>query len=129
MQTHDLQTKPERYAARRKRYEIGAGAVGALGGAGLGALAAGPPGAVVGAVIGAGVGAITAWANHTGTEVAAERDSQLDVEIGVTDGDIGAPGLEHPPAEIGAFSREASGAGGASTETKEAAGPILRPPD
>ena len=122
-------TRRERYAKRRARYEIGAGAVGALSGAGLGALAGGPPGAAVGAVIGAGVGALTAWAGHTGTEAAADRDSQLDVDIGVAGGDLGSPFLDHPPAKIGAFSKEASGSAPTSTETLEAAGPMLRPPE
>jgi hypothetical protein len=128
MSAQETFMKPERYARRRKRYEIGAGALGALSGAGLGALAAGPPGAAAGALIGAGVGALTAWAGHTGTEAAADRDSQLDMDIGVVGGDLGSPLLEHPPAKIGALSKEASGAG-TSTETHQASGPILRPPD
>jgi hypothetical protein len=125
----EASTKPERYAARRKRYEIGGGAVGALCGAGLGGLVAGPPGAAVGAIIGAGMGGLTAWASHSEIEAAADRDSQLDIDIGVTGPELGAPGLRHPPAQIGAFSKEASGAGGTSLESTEASGPILRPPE
>jgi outer membrane lipoprotein SlyB len=89
MHIDETRTRTQRYAKRRHRYEVGAGAVGALSGAGLGALAAGPPGAAVGALIGAGVGALAAWANHTGTEEAADRDSQLDLEIGVTGDELG----------------------------------------
>jgi len=113
---------------RRLHYrEAGGGVLGGLGGAGMGALAAGLPGAVVGAIIGAGMGASTAWAADRGSRDAADRDSQLDVEIGVHGPDLGAPNLRHPPARIGAYSREASGGGGAS-DPVVAEGPILPPP-
>lgn len=48
-------------AARRHRREMAVGTVGVLGGAGMGAIAAGPPGALAGALLGAAAGAVTAW--------------------------------------------------------------------
>lgn len=128
MQINQKRTKTERYARRRHRYEVGGGALGALGGAGLGALAGGPPGAVVGAVIGAGVGALTAWANHTGTEEAADRDSQLDLEIGVTSDELGVADPDAVGSGDRAPSREASGVGESATTSASASGPFLRPP-
>ncbi|HYJ11392.1 MAG TPA: hypothetical protein VEX18_20355 [Polyangiaceae bacterium] len=99
----------------------------AVGGGGLGAVVAGPVGLAVGVIVGAGVGGLAAWALQGHEQEAAERDSQLDIEIGVVEGDIGAPGLDHPPAKIGAFSKEVSGAGHAERPTP-ASGPFLRPP-
>lgn len=65
---------------------------------------AGPPGAVAGAVIGGIVGALASAAVQSEAYDISEHDAVLDAELGITDGDIGAPNLEHPPAEIGAFS-------------------------
>src|SRR3954464_8308960 len=96
-------------AARRHGFEAAGGALGALGGAGLGLLAAGPPGALVGALIGAAAGASAGWAHESATLEQAQRDRKLDAEIGVSGGELGVPGLEHPPASVGAFSAEASG--------------------
>jgi hypothetical protein len=127
MEALDVRSKPERYTRRRRRYELAMGALAAFGGGGLGAVIAGPWGLAIGAVIGAGAGGLAAWAVQRGDEQAAQRDSQLDIEIGVVEGDIGAPGLEHPPAKIGAFSREVSGTGSAESASP-ASGPFLRPP-
>jgi len=118
----------KRVAGRRRRYEAGAGALGAVAGASLGGIMAGPAGAVAGALVGAAMGASTAWAMEMRPKDAAQRDRKLDRDIGVTEGEIGVPGLEHPPATTGAFSREASGAGGSSDEP-DAEGPIQPPPD
>jgi len=74
------------------------------------------------------MGAATAWALENASQDAAQRDRKLDRDIGVTEGEIGVPGLEHPPATIGAFSREASGASG-SSDAPDAEGPIEPPPD
>jgi hypothetical protein len=114
--------------SRRARYEASAGVVGAITGAGLGGIFAGPAGAAAGAVVGAAMGAATGWAVEMRSKDEAVRDHRLDREIGVVDGDIGAPGLAHPPAEIGAFSREVSGAGSAR-ETAQAEGPMEAPPE
>jgi YHS domain-containing protein len=90
-------TKAAGVATRRHLHEAEAGAVGALMGAGMGAVAAGPPGAVAGVVIGGVAGTLMEWAVETDSAQADDRDRQLDAEIGVAGGDIGVPGLEHPP--------------------------------
>jgi len=118
----------KRVTGRRRRYEGGGGVLGAIAGAGLGGIMAGPAGVAAGALVGAAMGASTAWALEMRSKDAAQRDHKLDRDIGVTEGEIGVPGLEHPPATIGAFSREASGVGGASDPT-EAEGPLQPPPD
>ena len=59
----------------------------------------------------------------------AQRDRELDAEIGVSGGDIGVPGLKHPPATIGAFTAEASGAASSGDDPVTSDGPILPPPD
>lgn len=114
--------------ARRARYEMSAGAVGAVAGAGFGGIFAGPAGAAAGAVVGAAMGAATGWAVEMRAKDEAVRDRRLDREIGVVDGEIGAPNLQHPPARIGAFSREVSGAGSVEA-TAQAEGPMQPPPD
>jgi outer membrane lipoprotein SlyB len=120
--------KTQRYRRRRRGYEVTLGLLGALGGGGLGLVVAGTAGLGVGIVLGGAAAALGAWATQRQEQEMAERDSQLDIEIGVDDGDIGVPGLEHPPAKVGAFSKEVSGAG-SSTEVTPASGPFLRPPD
>jgi hypothetical protein len=119
----------EKAAARKHGFEAAGGALGALSGAGLGALAAGPPGALVGALIGAAAGASAGWAHESATRQRAQRDRKLDEEIGVAGGDIGVPGLEHPPAKIGALSAESSGASSSVQDPVASDGPILPPPD
>ncbi|MEO8755590.1 MAG: hypothetical protein ABI624_23250 [Casimicrobiaceae bacterium] len=102
--------------------------MGALGGAGMGALVAGPAGAIAGAVIGAGMGASTTWAAEGNAAELLAEDRALDAEIGVSEGDLGVPGLKHPPATRGAFSAASMGAAATTAETL-AEGPILPPPD
>ena len=121
-------SKVKKNAARRHRHELAAGAVGALGGAGMGAIAAGPPGALAGALIGAAAGTLTAWSSEENAVDEAAHDRKLDAEIGVSEGDLGVPGLLHPPAKIGAFSAESAGQGG-SAEPPQADGPIPPPLD
>lgn len=103
--------------------------MGALGGAGLGLLAAGPPGALVGALIGVAAGASAGWAHESATIERAQRERQLDAEIGVSGGEIGVAGLKHPPATVGAFSAESSGAASSGNDPVTSDGPILPPPD
>jgi len=98
---------------------------GAMAGAILGA-AAGPPGMVAGAVIGGIAGGIAAMALDNDADRESARTEELDKEIGVIGGDLGAPNLKHPPARVGAYSVAASGA---STSTGEAPaeGPMQTP--
>jgi hypothetical protein len=123
----NISIKEEHRQARRARAKVWGGLLGAFAGAATGGIAAGPPGAIVGALTGGAMGAATAWAAHRGASEAADRDSQLDIEIGVHGPELGAPNLEHPPAVIGAYSLAASGAGGGG-DGIQAEGPIQPPP-
>ena len=103
---------------------VGVG-VGALSGAGLGA-AGGPIGAIIGAVAGGVAGALASKALEASTAGEEAHEEQLDAEIGVSSGDLGAASADQPPARRGAFSSAAVGAGNASdSERSEVAeGPI-----
>ena len=95
--------------------------MGAIGGASLG-MFAGPPGAIAGAVLGGILGAV---ATQFVSERSAEEDAhdrELDLEIGVTSDEIGAPNLDHPPPQIGAYSVAVPPADGAPAE-----GPMQAP--
>ena len=95
---------------------------GAITGAVLGAIA-GPAGAAAGAIVGGIAGAAAAIAVDDEAARQREHAHQLDVDIGVEEGEIGAPGLKHPPARIGAFSSGSMGAGG-ETAASPAEGPM-----
>lgn len=122
------QRNPQRLAGPSHGYEVVLGVVSALAGAGIGLAVGAIPGAIVGLVIGAAMGAAMGWVAGTRSHIDSARNERLDREIGVIDGDIGAPGLKHPPAKIGAFSREVSGAGSASEGERQAEGPMEPPP-
>ncbi|AKU99929.1 hypothetical protein AKJ09_06593 [Labilithrix luteola] len=111
---------------RRHEHEAEGGIAGALVGVAAGAIA-GPPGMIAGAIIGAIVGALAAMALETETVLRAERERELDDTIGVTEGDIGAPNLEHPPPTSGMYSPSSCGVdtwvGGVVAE-----GPFQPPP-
>ncbi len=117
-------TNPVPRAARSHVFEAAGGALGALGGAGVGALAGGPPGAIAGALIGALMGASAGWAQGSATNLRSARDRQLDRDIGVDGGDIGTASPGQPPAQIGALSAVASGAGTAEAVVTPSNGPI-----
>jgi phage tail tape-measure protein len=96
----------KRDTARRNRriaHEAEGLASGALAGAVVGA-AAGPPGMVAGAVIGAVAGALTGAAMDDESFREDDRERDLDAQIGVSGGDLGAPNLAHPPEKSGAGS-------------------------
>jgi len=111
--------------SRRREHEAEAGLAGAVAGAAMGAIA-GPPGAVAGAVVGGIVGVLAGVALENQSEVSAEHDTQLDEEIGVAGGDLGAPNLAHPPAVRGAFSA-ASSATNEGERDSAAEGPMQTP--
>ena len=100
---------------------------GAVAGAAMGALA-GPPGVAVGAVLGAVAGALAGAALGKEAAERSEEDELLDAEIGVTEGDIGAPNLAHPPAKRAAVSAAVAGSGG-SDGAGTSEGPLPAPPD
>ena len=109
----------------RALHEAEGGAAGAIAGAVIGAVA-GPPGAVVGALVGAGVGALAGLAADSGAAESDAKDAALDLEIGVSEGELGAPNLKHPPAKIGAYSGASAGTPATGGE-EPAEGPIQPP--
>ena len=113
----------EARVAEERKENMGAGAVsGAIAGAAAGVIA-GPAGAVAGGAIGAVAGAAAGVALAEDHEKHLEEDEELDREIGVTEGSMGAPNLKHPPAKVGAFSKAAAG-GAPVTSPTPASGPI-----
>jgi outer membrane lipoprotein SlyB len=84
----------------RIEHEAEGGALGAIGGAVMGSVA-GLPGALAGAVMGGIAGAFAGGAVDSESSDDTARTKKLDAEIGVTEGDIGAPNLEHPPSRAG----------------------------
>jgi phage tail tape-measure protein len=111
---------------QRVVHEAEGAASGALAGAVLGA-AAGPPGILAGAVMGGVAGAVTGAVLDTESSREALSARALDAEIGVTEGDLGAPNLEHPPATVAAYSAASVGVASPSGEPP-AEGP-MQPPD
>ena len=109
----------------RLEHEAEAGAAGAVTGALVGAMG-GPPGAFAGAVIGAAAGALAGFALDKDGAAREAEDLELDREIGVTEGEMGAPNLAHPPAKMGVYSIESAGApvGG---DDEPAEGPMQPP--
>jgi hypothetical protein len=106
---------------------VALGTIGAIGGGGLGWVTAGVEGLVIGVLLGAVAAALAAWAVQGQERESADRNSQLDAEIGVDGGDIGAPNLEHIPSRSHQPSRESSGVGGPAGSSP-ASGPFLKPP-
>lgn len=109
----------------RLAHEAEGGGAGALAGALLGVVA-GPPGMVAGAIIGGVAGAITGAALDTESATRTSRTRALDAEIGVSEGELGAPNLAHPRARTGAYSAASSGVDTSSGESS-AEGPIPPP--
>jgi hypothetical protein len=111
---------------RHPLHEAGGAAGGAIAGAAVGSIA-GPAGAAAGAVIGGVVGAFVAKVADEEAERVSLHDGELDAEIGVNGGDLGAPNLEHPPAIRGTYSAGSAGGGGGGGRTSE--GPMPAPED
>jgi hypothetical protein len=99
---------------------------GAVAGAVLGAIG-GPPGAIAGAVIGGAMGAIAAVALDKDADQTKERNRELDDEIGVSEGELGAPNLKHPAATVGAYST--GSAGGTDSDGESPAEGPMQPPE
>ena len=109
------------------RHETQAGAVvGALAGAAVGAIA-GPAGLVTGTAVGALLGAAAGRALDASDAARDRRDRELDEEIGIAGGDMGAAPEHQPPPYRGTYS---SASAGVSTGGGVAAdGPIPPPED
>ena len=112
---------PKSRNGRASRIETAA-VTGAVAGAAVGSIA-GPVGAVAGAVAGTAAGAIAGVALADASERRHAKDDQLDRDIGVTEGDLGAADPSAPPARIGAYSSGSAGAAAVSTRTPSE-GPI-----
>jgi hypothetical protein len=102
-----------RRRGKRIVHEIEGAAGGAVAGA-VGGAIAGPAGVVAGAVLGGLAGAAAESALEEAELRRGSRARELDAQIGLTGGDLGAPNLEHPPARIGAYSAASAGAAQAS---------------
>jgi hypothetical protein len=107
-------------------HELPGAAGGAVAGAIVGALG-GPGGSVTGAVLGGVAGAVAERAIEIEQERESAHQRELDAAIGVSEGELGAPNLKHPPAKIGAYSVASSG-GASGAGSAPAEGPMV-PPD
>jgi phage tail tape-measure protein len=83
---------------------------GAVAGAALGAVA-GPPGIVAGGLVGTALGMLAGVGLDNAERVHDERDKELDDDIGVTKGDLGAAPPDAPPPRSGAYSGASAGFG------------------
>ena len=91
-------------------------AAASLTGATIGIIA-GPAGVVAGAIIGSVVGAAAGAMVSDSNNRRWHHDDELDHDIGVYDGAIGAAPPDAPPVRIGAFSSGSAGAAGARPST------------
>jgi len=101
-------------------------ALGAAGGALTGGILgsiAGPPGVAAGVILGGVAGAVTEAALENGAVEEGARERELDAELGISGGDIGAKNLRHPPPKRGAYSGASAGADGPSGDAP-AEGPM-----
>jgi len=106
-----LSARSEKTRAHRVE---GTAVAGAIAGAAVGSIA-GPAGIVAGGVIGGAAGAVAGFALSNGAASRHARGAELDHEIGVIDGDLGAPSLKHPPARVGAYSSSSAGVAGSAS--------------
>jgi len=118
--------KSERNARKHRiAHQAEGGASGALAGVVLGA-GAGPPGMVAGAIVGGMLGAIAGSVLDSASLTRASHALKLDAQIGVSQGDLGAPNLEHPAAKTGLYSTASIGLETSSGE-EPAEGPMQEP--
>jgi hypothetical protein len=81
---------------------------------------------VAGAIIGGVAGALTGAVLDGEASRKEARTRELDEEIGVTGGDLGAPNLKHPPARVGAYAGASAGASSPLGQ-EPAEGPMQEP--
>jgi hypothetical protein len=55
------------------------------------------------------MGALSSMAFEGVTAARDEHEEKLDRDLGIAEGDIGAPNLPHPPAKVGAISAASAG--------------------
>jgi hypothetical protein len=82
---------------------------------------------VAGAVIGGVAGAVAASALEKDAVRKSAHERDLDAEIGVTGGNLGAPNLKHPPARVGAYSPASAGVAPSDDDEEPAEGPMPAP--
>jgi hypothetical protein len=116
-----MKTKRAKGQGERKGRIETAAVSGAVAGAAAGSLA-GPAGAVAGGIVGGVAGAMAGVALADDAQRRHSHGAELDREIGVTEGDLGAAGPDAPPARVGAYSAGSAGAGVATPTPSE--GPI-----
>jgi len=90
--------------------------------------AAGPVGMVAGGVLGGAAGAAAASALESDAKRKGAHDRELDEEIGVTGGELGAPNLKHPPARVGAYSAASAGVATSGDDDEAPAEGPMSPP-
>jgi phage tail tape-measure protein len=95
-------------ARHRIEHEAEGAASGAFAGGVVG-VAAGPAGIAAGAVIGGIAGVIVGAVLDQEASRSAIHDDEIDTVIGVIGGDIGAPSLQHVPADVGTCSLASAG--------------------
>jgi phage tail tape-measure protein len=120
-----MRRKKSKTRRQRIAHEAEGAAAGALAGAALGS-AAGPPGIAAGAVIGGVAGVISGAVLDSESSRQASRLRELDAQIGVSEGELGAPNLNHPPAKKGTYSAASAGVDSSSGE-EPAEGPMQVP--
>jgi hypothetical protein len=81
---------------------------------------------LVGAILGGLAGGLVGAVLDDDASRRASRTRELDDEIGVGGGDLGVPGLTHPPAKIGAYSMASAGLS-SSSGGEPAEGPMQTP--
>jgi nucleotide-binding universal stress UspA family protein len=91
---------------------------GAVAGAVTGSIA-GPPGAAAGAIIGTAIGMAIGRTLDDEDARKHVRDEELDRQIGVSEGDLGAAARNQPPARVDAYSAGSAGVGASSTSSSE----------
>jgi hypothetical protein len=116
-----VRTHSKSRVGRASRVETAA-LSGAVAGAAAGAIA-GPGGILAGAAVGGAAGAIAGAALADEAEQRHAHERELDRDIGVTEGDLGAADPSQPPARVGAYSGASAGVGGSSGSTPSE-GPI-----
>jgi phage tail tape-measure protein len=126
MKAKSAKGRSDKAVKGRIAHEAEGGASGALAGGVFGA-AAGPVGAAAGAVLGGVAGAIIGAGLDEGASRQAARTRELDAELGVSEGELGAPNLEHPPAKVGSYSAASTGAGSSAGGDQPAEGPMQAP--
>jgi phage tail tape-measure protein len=122
-----MKTNKTKKGDKKKNAHVAHEAEGVASGAAAGAIlgaGAGPAGIVAGALIGGAAGAVAASALEKDAARKAAHARELDEQIGVTKGDLGAPNLKHPPARVGAYSAASAGAGTSGDDEEPAEGPI-----